>query len=143
MTEETTEIELIPVHIIGEKGRSALVQVQGPKRYYVPKSAVIDRSAALPPTERSQDRYVAADVIAKGIEYGIRWEEYLDLSEITPDELASKLRKNGIWTHEDLQQRDRKLIRIATNTIGRAVQQAAKRAGERKPPRRKKNASKQ
>ena len=130
MTEETTEIELIPVHIIGEKGQSVFVQVEGPRRYYVPKSAVTDGK-------------VPADVIAKGIEYGIRWEEYLDLSEITPDELASKLRKNGIWTHEDLQRRDRKLIRIATNTIGRAVQQAAKRAGERKPPRRKKNASKQ
>jgi hypothetical protein len=127
MTEETEqpEIELIPVKIIGSKGRSVLIQVQveGPQRYYVPKSAVVDNK-------------VPADVIAKGIEYGIAWETYLDLSEITIDALASKLRRNGIWTQEDLEQQDRRLAQMAYNVIGRAVRQAAKRADQRKPPRR-------
>ena len=76
-------------------------------------------------------------MIANGIEYGIRWEEYLDLSDITIDVLASKLRRNGIWTHEDLSQFDRRLAQMAYNLIGRAVRQAAKAAEDGKPPRRK------
>lgn len=126
MTDETEqpEIELIPVKIIGSKGRSVLVQVEGPRRYYIPKSAVKDGS-------------VEASVIAKGIEYGIDWEKYLDLSELTIDVVASKLRRNGIWTREDVQAKDRRIGQIAMNVIGKAVRQAAKRADERKPPRRK------
>lgn len=134
MTEETEqpeqpEIELIPVKIIGSKGRSVLVQVEGPRRYYIPRSAV-------------KDGQVEADVIAKGITYGIEWETYLDLSEITIAALASKLRRNGIWTQEDLEQKDRRGAQLAWNLIGRAVRQAVKRANERKPPRRKSNAAK-
>ena len=124
-TETTEQIpELISVKIVGQRGDSVLIQVDGPQRYYVPKSAV-------------EDNQVRADVIANGIEYGIRWEEYLDLSDITIDVLASKLRRNGIWTHEDLSQFDRRLAQMAYNLIGRAVRQAAKAAEDGKPPRRK------
>jgi hypothetical protein len=63
----------------------------------------------------------------------------LDLSDITPERLAKMLRRNGIWTCDDLAAKDRKLIRIATNLIGRAVQEAAKR---RQPRRKTSNASK-
>ena len=116
--------EPISVKVIEARGDSVLVQVEGPQRYYVPRSAV-------------KAGQVEADVIAQGIEYGIRWEEYLDLSSLTIDALASKLRRNGIWTQEDIETKDRRLAQMAWNVIGKAVRQAAKRAEEGKPPRRK------
>jgi len=127
MTDETIEqeqSELIPVRIIDKRGDSVLIQVEGPQRYYIPRSAV-------------KAGKVEADVIAKGIEYGIAWETYLDLSEITIDVLASKLRRNGIWTEDDVRTKDRRIAQMAYNVIGKAVRQAAKRAEDRKPPRRK------
>ena len=130
MTEETeqpqeeSQPELVSVRVIEARGESVLVQVEGPQRYYIPKSAV-------------KSNKVEADVIAKGIEYGIRWEDYLDLSDITIDGLASKLRRNGIWTQEDIQQKDRRIAQMAWNVIGKVVRQAAKRAEAGKPPRRK------
>jgi len=127
MSDEITDIEqpieYIPVQVIAAKGDSVVIEVEGPQRYYVPKSTVMNG-------------HVTADVIANGIEYGVHWEDYLDLSDITVDVLASRLRRNGIWTLDDLKQRDRKLLNLATNLIGKAVQQAAKRAEQRKPLRR-------
>ena len=123
-TTETEQPELVPVRIIDRQGDSVLVQVEGPQRYYIPRSAV--KAGKAP-----------ADVIAKGIEYGIRWEDYLDLSDLTVEVLASKLRRNGIWTLEDIEARDRRIAQMAWNVIGKAVRQAAKQAESGKPPRRK------
>lgn len=120
---ETEQPELIPVQILGTKGRSLLVQYKadGPQRCYVPKGKVVEGKCSV-------------DVLEKGVVYGVQWEKMLDLSSITPERLAKILRRNGIWTCDDLEARDRKLIRIATNLIGGAVQVAAKR---RQPLRRR------
>jgi hypothetical protein len=39
--------------------------------------------------------------IEQGILYGIPWEFKLHEVVITPEKMASELRKNGIWTSED------------------------------------------
>ena len=117
----------VPVRVVGEKGHSALVQWRGehgPRRAYVPREAV-------------DGGRVDADVLGKGIEYGVAWERYLDLSFVTAEVLAGKLRKAGLWNLDDLQLNDRQIIQIGTNLIGQAVWDAANAAAQRKPPKRR------
>jgi len=126
MSDEQTEqpIEWIKARVIETKGRSVLVEVEGPRRYYVPRAKV-------------KDGQVEPSTLDKAIEYGIRWETFLEQPDVTPTTLAALLRQAGIWTREDLTRLDRKLIRIGTNIIGKAVFGAADRAAQNKPPRRK------
>lgn len=125
MTEtDEKQPELVPVRVIGERGRSVLVQTDDCKRWFVPTSKV-------------KDGQVDRETLDKAVAHGVPWEDYLDLSNLTAEALALALRQAGIYTSDDLQQKDRKLIRISVNFIGQAVQEAAKRAAEVKPPRRK------
>lgn len=123
MTEEQEQPVLVPVKIVGSKDKSTIVQTADFRRYYVPASKV-------------KDNQVEQSVLDKGILYGIPWEQYID--GITADSLALMLRQAGIYTLADLNVRDRQLIRIGTNTIGRVVRTAAGRAEDGKPPRRSK-----
>ena len=59
--------------------------------------------------------------------YGIDWEGYLVL-DVSIDEIADRLRRRGVWTYEDLQERDRAIIGIAVDVIGKAIWDAAKKA---------------
>lgn len=123
---ETTDApELIPIRVLEESGRSVLVEVPGPRRYYVPKSKIKDGNIEGPTLDKAQ-------------EYGVRWEAFLEPPDLSPETIAAALRHAGIWTLDDLKQRDRQLIRIATNLIGKAVYDAAERAATGKLPRRKK-----
>lgn len=81
-----------------------------PYRSYVDPDDLQDGGC---PAERLQDA-----------PYGIEWK--FDLENLGRDaEFA--LKAAGIWTYKDLQARDRAVIRIATNLLGRAIWQAAKR----------------
>ena len=125
-TEPQEAPELIPVRVLATEGRSSLVEIEGPRRYYVPAGKIADG-------------HVSAGTLVKALEYGIRWEAFLEEPDVTPDTLAAELRKAGIWTRADLTRLDRKLIRIASSIISEAVFKAADRAEHNKLPRRKKN----
>jgi len=64
--------------------------------------------------------------------YGITWE-----FEFDPDVLAHdtefELKRNGIWTYEDLVINDRQINRIASILLSRAIWSAAKRGNNRRP----------
>lgn len=106
------------VRIVQTKGQSALVEWQEEGRLfrgYLPVNLVKDGTAE------------GAD-LAKAAPYGVPWERYINLAGLTVQALADELRRNGIWTVDDLMKRDRDIIGIATNLVGRAVFEAAKKA---------------
>ena len=119
---ETEQREPIRVVVVEVKGQSALVETPDHRRWFVPADKV-------------QDGKVDADTMDKAALYGIPWEAYLNLDTLTTETLAGMLRKAGIYTSDDLKQRDRRLIRIGTLLIGQIVQDAAKRACEKQPRR--------
>lgn len=128
MTEETeTKPELITIRVVEIKGESALIQTADFKRYYAPVSKL------------NGDKIDKAE-LDKCQLYGVPWEAYLGTDVITAEVLALMLRQVGIYTLDDLHVRDRQLIRIGSRLVGRVVRDAAKRADEAKPPRRKRNA---
>jgi len=107
------------VEIIETHGNSALVQydLNGlPRRCYVDASEIVDGEC---PQERLED-----------VPYGIDWGTYLDFSGIEAV-IECQLKARGIWTLADLQQKDRVLIRIATDLIGGAVWDVAKKQDKR------------
>lgn len=124
MTEETVQPEFIKVQVVGQQGKSVLVQTADFKRYYVPASKV-------------KDGQVDKGELEKAALYGIPWEAYLGMDTVTTEALALMLRQAGIYTLADLRVRDRQIIRIGTNLIGQVVREAAQRADQAKPPRRK------
>ena len=124
MADELTTAVMVPVKVMGEQGKSLLIQTVDFKRYYVPRSKV-------------KDNQIDQADLDKAAIYGIPWEAYLGLDTVTTEALALMLRQSGIYTRADLQQRDRQLIRIGTNLVGQVVREAAQRAEAAKPPRRK------
>ena len=123
MTDEQ-QPKLKRVQVMGHKGKSALVQTDDLKRYYVPANMV-------------KDDMIDEAVLLKGIRYGIPWEAYLGMDSASCETLGLMLRKAGIYTLDDLEVRDRQLIRIGTNFVGKAVREAARMAEQGKPPRSK------
>jgi len=105
----------IAVKIVEQHGKSVLVQWKedaGLRRVYVPVKKIVDDTCD-------------AETLERGIPHGIRWEELIDVGDITPEAIARELRQHGLWTLADLRQYDRHLIRIGTNLVGRAVWNAA------------------
>ena len=116
-----TEQEPIKVAVVGQQGKSALVQTEDFKRYYVPSGKV-------------KDGQIDQQTLDRAVPYGIAWEAYLGMDAITTESLARMLRQAGIYTVADLNEKDRQLIRIGTSLIGQAVRDAAAKA-EKNPPR--------
>ena len=113
MIEENLD-PLIPVKVIKTKGLSSLVEWDGPQRAFVPTIEIADGQ-------------VLASTLEECPPYGIVWENFIAFGEIE-GLVCTQLKKAGIWTYEDLQNRDRILNRIATNIIGAEVWRAAKHA---------------
>ena len=111
--------DLVDVKIITNHGGSVVVeyQVDGvPYRSSVDPLDLVDGQC---PRERLRDA-----------PYGIDWE--FDIADIAREtELALKAAQ--IWTYTDLQEKDRQIIRIATNILGRAIWNAAKSGRNRRP----------
>lgn len=106
--------EPIPVTVLETHGNSILVEFEAdglPRRSYVDAIDIVDGEC---PLERLGD-----------VPYGIDWATHLDLSGIGV-EIEKTLKDRGIWTLGDLQQKDRTLIKIATNLIGKAIWDIAK-----------------
>ena len=113
------ESDLVDVKVIEQHGASAIVeyQVDGmPYRASIDPTDLIDGQC---PRERLQDA-----------PYGIEWQFNLDG---LAHDVEFQLKHYGIWTYDDLVALDRKIIRIATNLLGKAIWRAAKRGRNRRP----------
>jgi len=82
--------ELLDVRVVGIQGESALVELGGLKRVYVPARAV-------------KDGQVSETAFKRGVPYGVPWEKVK--LEATAEDLADNLRRVGIWTADDLRKR--------------------------------------
>jgi len=116
------EETLVGVTVLETTGQTALVEYEldgVPYRSYVDVADVVkDETGDVCPLERLQDA-----------PYGIVWE--FDFSNLSK-EVETALKKKGIWTYSDLQNKDRATIPIATNLLGRAIWEAAKHGCNRR-----------
>jgi len=110
MEEEKSEVKKkekpkpITVKVVGIKGESALVEWidEGKyKRAFVPKGKI-------------KDSAVDPAVLAKGIVYGLSWEDFVEI-ETSPEKIANELRRHGIWRLEDMNMQVLQKASIAIN----------------------------
>jgi hypothetical protein len=104
----------VPVRPVAARGASVLVEFERggmPYRSYVD---VADLQAGGVLAERLEDAPC-----------GIVWD--IDLAGMERD-VEKAIKRAGIWTYEDLKQKDRAIIRIATDLLGKAIWDAAKRS---------------
>ena len=120
MTKKAEKPEGLAVKVIKTEGQAALVQFE--------RDGLLQRRI-VPGTE-VRDGRCSDEVLDLGIvpDCDVAWEALLDLGAITPAMVSNALRSFGIWTVDDLKLHDRVIIGIATNMIGAAVWDAAKRA---------------
>lgn len=109
------------VRLIRHEGTLALIEwfeSGEPRRSLVPKSevAVTGDSAFCPHPEW-------------GIPYGVKWSEWIELNQPTPQDLERELYRVGIWTPDDLQRNPQAAIGALMTVYGAdlgALNQAAK-----------------
>jgi hypothetical protein len=82
----------LPVRLMAHKDGSALVEWMDESgmycRVYVPFGK-LDKGT------------VASKELAKGIPYGLPWEEYIEVTA-TPEQIANELRRQGVWCWQDI-----------------------------------------
>ena len=81
----------LPVRLVAHKDGSALVEWidEGMyRRVYVPL-AKVDQGT------------VAGKDLAKGIPYGLPWEDWIEVTA-TPENIANELRRQGVWCWQDI-----------------------------------------
>ena len=107
---------MMKVKVLSQDDQSTLIEYQNkagaPCRVYVPSDMVTGE-------------IVSRETVDKGAPYGLPFE--VELPTISPQQIVDELHKAGIWCYADLQAKDRSLIRIGTNLIGRAVWDAARK----------------
>jgi hypothetical protein len=111
-----SDVDLVDIEIIETHGHTSLVQYEEGGLLYRSFVDTLDIVGEQCPRERLNDA-----------PYGIDWERFLkipDLKRIIHDEMT----RHNIWTKADLQQQDRIIIRIATDTLGRAIWRAVKKS---------------
>jgi hypothetical protein len=120
MTKKAEQPKGAAVKVVKAEGQAALVQFE--------RDGLLQRRI-VPGTE-VQDGRCSDEALDLGIvpDCDVAWEALLDLGAITPAMVSNALRSFGIWTVDDLKLHDRVIIGIATNMIGAAVWDAAKRA---------------
>lgn len=82
----------LPVQLVAHKDGSALVQ-------WLDEDGMYHR--AYVPLDKVKDGTVASKDLAKGIPYGLPWEEWIEVTA-TPEHIANELRRHGCWCHADL-----------------------------------------
>jgi len=87
---------------------------------------------AFVPVETVENGQCSTVILKAGIPYGVPWVQFLGPSPITSEAITNALHRAGIWTYEDLQSNDRRIIKIATDLVGAAIWAAAKKACKRK-----------
>lgn len=91
----------VVVQCLEREGESALVQWldgEDARRCYVPADEIADGK-------------VAKSTLDEGTPYGVPWEDVLDTSKFTPQNLARQLRKAGIWTRQDVEKKPKAVER--------------------------------
>lgn len=87
------------VDIVRMSGASALVEVKNPlRRVTIPRDVI-------------KEDGVPEEILDAGIPYGVEWEEVL-AEGVTPSQIATSLRKAGIWTEEDLRKSPNDVARV-------------------------------
>jgi hypothetical protein len=84
---------LVEIRVIAQEKKSALVEYQD--------RAGMWRRCSIP-AAKIVDGYTSEDILARGIPYGLQWED-LQVEPITPEKVANTLRAHGIWTAADIQ----------------------------------------
>jgi len=119
----TVRRKLIPVSVIADSGKSALVQWavrDDVRRAYVPKNKV----------EKGK---VDETVLGKGIAYGVPWEQVAKVQLVTAEDVGRAMRRANLWTVADLERNPKKaksvLCQLSGITLG-TLRRAAKRLEE-------------
>ena len=92
--EEQVEVKKaprLPVRLVAHKDDSALVEWIDDGMYcrvYVPLAKL-------------RDGTVAEKDLAKGIPYGLPWEDWIEVA-VTPEHIANELRRRGVWCWPDI-----------------------------------------
>lgn len=98
----------VAVQCLEREGEAVLVQwLDGEevRRCYVPAAEIVGGK-------------VAKSALKEGAPYGILWEEVLDTSQFTPENLARHLRKAGIWTRRDVERKPKAVERAVLRASG-------------------------
>jgi len=105
--------QFVSVKVIEVTGQSALVQFDVNGIAYRSRVDAADVVDGMCDAERLRDA-----------PHGIIWRlEFPDLAR----DVEIALKRRGIWTYADLQQNDRAIVRIATDLLGAAIWDAAKK----------------
>lgn len=95
------------VTVIGHKNAAALIEyVIGDMPY-----------RGIVPLDTVNGNEVPDDVILLAIPYGVAWAEILT-PRVTPDDLQRELRRRGIWTATDAQNKPNEVIAAASAAYG-------------------------
>lgn len=72
------------------------------------------------PEETLNGNVIDDTMLSLAIPFGVEWEFVLEdfVGEMTPQNLASSLRKAGIWTFEDLRARPQKALQVIQSIYG-------------------------
>jgi hypothetical protein len=89
------ECDVVEVKIVARNGHSVLIEWVDNGNLY---------RGILPASSIRGDGYVQKKELKRAAPYGVPWEEVVIL-QATSDTLAQELRKRGIWTALDLQDR--------------------------------------
>lgn len=82
----------LPVRLVAHKDGSALVE-------WIDEAGMYCRVYV--PLDKLDRGTVASKDLAKGIPYGLPWEQWIEI-QATPERIANELRRMGIWCWQDM-----------------------------------------
>jgi len=84
---------MISVRVIQQEKKNSLVE-------YEDDTEMLRRVSI--PTAKISEGYASEATLAKGIPYGLQWED-MEIKPVTHNQVANILRAHGIWTAADAQ----------------------------------------
>lgn len=109
------------VTVLARKGRSLLIEwtnEEGRQRSYVPVDSVYDKQGKM-----------VCDLAEQGIPYGVPWGLLAQqLPPIDGQVLQTELRRQGVWTVDDLKLNRNAVISAIQQTVGLSVNQLLRQA---------------
>lgn len=90
-TKKVERVKKVAVTVVRTEGDAVLVE-------YAAKGDLV---RVVVPDKCVQDGQAPLSDLEVGIPYGLPWEDLIVL-KATPEDVARRLRANGIWTYEDL-----------------------------------------
>lgn len=96
-----TDLESVPVRVILAKGKSSLVE-------FIDSNGLLDRKYI--PTAKIDGMAAPADVLQKGIPYGLPWDE--TMLEFDPRQFLIEMHNAELWTAEDVKRNPKKVMGV-------------------------------